>query len=205
VRRGARARRAARRGVRGPGAGARRRQRGRRSRGGRGLTPGELLIRPAVVADAAEVARVQIAGWRAGYAGLVDEEILADLDESERARRWASTLDDTDALIAQDHDGVAGFVAMAVPARELDEPGVGEITALYVDPPRWRGGVGRALIDAAGAELRDEGCDAVVLWTFEASEPSRAFYAALGFEPDGARSTHQRARIDEIRLRARLD
>ena len=205
MRRGTRARRAARRGVRGPGAGARRRRRGRRGRGRADLTPGELLIRPAVVADAAEIARVQTAGWRAGYAGLVDEEILAELDEAERARRWAATLDDTDALIAQDDDGIAGFVALAIPARELDEPGVGEITALYVDPPRWRAGVGRALIDAAGAELRDDGCDVVALWTFEAGDGSRAFYAALGFEPDGARKTHQRTGIDEIRLRARLD
>jgi GNAT superfamily N-acetyltransferase len=137
--------------------------------------------------------------------GVVDDDVLAGLDEEERAGRWAGMLADTDALVAQDARGVAGFTALAVPARELDETGVGEITALYVDPPRWRGGVGRALIDAAGAELRDEGCDVVVLWTFEASEPSRAFYAALGFEPDGARSRHQRAGVDEIRLRARLD
>jgi GNAT superfamily N-acetyltransferase len=114
-------------------------------------------------------------------------------------------LDDTDALIAQDRDGVAGFVALAIPARGLDEPGVGEITGLYVDPPRWREGVGRALVDAAGAELRDDGCDVVVLWTFAASEDSRAFYAALGFEPDGARASHERTGIEEIRLRARLD
>jgi hypothetical protein len=44
-----------------------------------------------------------------------------------------------------------------------------------------------------------------VLWTFEAGERSRAFYAALGFEPDGARKTHERTGVAEIRLRARLD
>ena len=114
-------------------------------------------------------------------------------------------LDDTDALIAEDEDGIAGFVVLAIPARGLEEPDAGEITALYVDPPRWRGGVGRALVDAAGAELRDEGCDVVVLWTFAASDRSRGFYAALGFEPDGARATHARTGVDEIRLRARLD
>ena len=44
-----------------------------------------------------------------------------------------------------------------------------------------------------------------MLWTFEASERSRAFYAALGFEPDGARKTHERTGVAELRLRARLD
>jgi ribosomal protein S18 acetylase RimI-like enzyme len=114
-------------------------------------------------------------------------------------------LDDTDALVAQDADRVAGFAALAVPARDLDEPGAGEITALYVDPPRWRGGVGRALVDAAAAELRDQGCDLVVLWTFEAGEAGRAFYRALGFERDGARTTHAATGVAEVRLRARLD
>lgn len=149
---------------------------------------------------------MHVAAWRAGYAGLVDDAVLDGLDESEREQRWAATLDDDgDALVALDDVGVAGFAALAVPARDLDEPGAGEITAVYVDPPRWRSGVGRALLDAAAAELRDEGCDVVVLWTFEASERSRAFYAALGFEPDGARKPHQRTGVGEIRLRARLD
>jgi GNAT superfamily N-acetyltransferase len=131
--------------------------------------------------------------------------VLAALDEEERARRWAGMLGDTDALIALDGHRVAGFAALAVPARDLDETGVGEITALYVDPPRWRGGVGRALVDAAAAELRDQGCDVVVLWTFEAGEQSRPFYRTLGFEPDGARKAHAPTGIAEVRLRARLD
>jgi GNAT superfamily N-acetyltransferase len=135
----------------------------------------------------------------------VDEDVLAGLDEEERAGRWAGVLADTDALVAQDARGVAGFTALAVPARELHETGVGEITALYVDPPRWRGGVGRALVDAAAAELRDQGCDVAVLWTFEASEGGRAFYRALGFEPDGARAMHARTGVAQVRLRARLD
>jgi GNAT superfamily N-acetyltransferase len=131
--------------------------------------------------------------------------VLAALDEGERARRWAGMLDEVDALVAEDDGGVAGFLSLAIPARELDESGVGEITALYVDPPRWRGGVGRALVDAAGAELRGQGCDVVVLWTFEAGERGRAFYGALGFAPDGARTTHPGTGIAEVRLRARLD
>ena len=179
---------------------------GRRFGGGRGLSRGELLIRPAIAADAAAIARVHVAAWRVGYAGLVDHGVLDALDESERARRWVDTLDgDDDALVAEDDDGLAGFASVAVPARDVAEPGVGEITALYVDPQRWRSGIGRALVDAAAAELREQGCDDVVLWTFEASEPSRAFYAALGFEPDGAHKPHPRTGVGEIRLRARLD
>jgi GNAT superfamily N-acetyltransferase len=74
-----------------------------------------------------------------------------------------------------------------------------------VDPERWRRGIGRALVDAAGAELRDDGCDAAVLWVYEANAGGRAFYAAMGFAPDGGRKPDPFTGLPEVRLRARLD
>jgi GNAT superfamily N-acetyltransferase len=149
---------------------------------------------------------VHVASRRAGYAGLVDDAVLAAQDENERERRWHTLIEDgTDVLLAEHGAQVIGFAALAVPARELDEPAAGEITALYVDPAHWRRGVARALLDAAAAELRDEGCDVVVAWTLEAGRASRAFYAATGFTADGARARHAATGLDEIRLRARLD
>ena len=44
-----------------------------------------------------------------------------------------------------------------------------------------------------------------VLWVFEANAAGRAFYAQLGFAPDGARQARGEASPPEIRLRARLD
>jgi predicted GNAT superfamily acetyltransferase len=60
-------------------------------------------------------------------------------------------------------------------------------------------------MDAAGAELRDAGCDQAVLWMFEANEAARAFYAAVGFAPDGGHRVHDAPAVAEVRLRARLD
>jgi GNAT superfamily N-acetyltransferase len=108
-------------------------------------------------------------------------------------------------FVAVEDGEIAGFAALAVPARGIDEPGVGEITGLYVHPDHWRRGIGRSLVDASGAELRDEGCDVVAVWTYEDGPQSRGFYAALGFEPDGARMLDERTGVPEIRLRARLD
>lgn len=155
--------------------------------------------------DAAEIARVQTAGWREGYAGLVPDDALAGRDEAASALRWRDTVADVDVLVAEarGHPGLAGFAALAVPARELEEPGVGEITALYVDPTRWRGSVGRALVDAVAAELREQGCDIAVAWCLEGNARGLGFYAALGFAPDGGRQTFHD--LPEVRLRARLD
>jgi GNAT superfamily N-acetyltransferase len=164
-----------------------------------------ILVRPARVSDAAAIARAHVDSWRAGYAGLVADEILAALDVEGRAARWREIIPDASVLVAERAGEVAGFASLAVPARELGEPGVGEVTALYVHPGQWRRGVGRALMDTVGAELRDEGCDAAVLWAYEANARGRAFYAALGFEPDGARAVDARTGVGKIRLRARLD
>jgi GNAT superfamily N-acetyltransferase len=119
--------------------------------------------------------------------------------------RWRDQLADVDVLVAQTtgQPGLTGFAALAVPARDVDETGVGEVTALYVDPDRWRGGVGRALIDAAAAELREEGCDVAVVWCLEGNSRGLAFYAALGFADDGGRRAFDG--FPEVRLRARLD
>jgi GNAT superfamily N-acetyltransferase len=157
------------------------------------------------VADAAGIAHVHTEGWRRGYAGLVPESYLAALDEHGRAARWRDALDDTDVLVAEASGEVAGFAALAVPARDIDDPAVGEITGLYVHPRHWRRGIGRALVDAAAAELRDQGCDVMAVWTYEAGPTGRGFYAALGFAPDGARKIDERTGVPEVRLRARLD
>jgi GNAT superfamily N-acetyltransferase len=170
--------------------------------------PGHLtaiLVRPARVDDAEGIARVHVDSWREGYAGLVAEELLRALDVEARAAAWREIIPDATVLVAERAGEIAGFTSVAIPAPGLDERGVGEVTALYVRPHHWRHGVGRALGDAAAAELRDEGCDAAVLWAFEGNARGRAFYAALGFVPDGARTEHDRTGLAEIRLRARLD
>jgi GNAT superfamily N-acetyltransferase len=137
------------------------------------------------------------------------DEQLAALDERERAARWRELLEDATAFVAQEPgsgaERIAGFCSLAAPALELDEPATGEVTALYVDPAAWRRGAGRALMDAAGAELRDEGCDEVVVWVLEGNHDALAFYAALGFAPDGGRTRHERSGLPAVRLRARLD
>jgi hypothetical protein len=142
VRRGARGRGDARRGLRRARGGARRRQPGRRGGGARGLTY-ELLIRPATTGDAPAIARLLVDAWRAGYAGLVPQPVLDGLDTDERAARWSERIPERTVLVAGDRDALTGVASLAIPARDLDdEPGAGELTVLYVHPDRWRRGVG---------------------------------------------------------------
>ncbi|MGD1059659.1 MAG: GNAT family N-acetyltransferase, partial [Solirubrobacteraceae bacterium] len=50
------------------------------------LTAG--FVRPARASDAEQLARVQVASWRAGFAGIVPPDLLAELTSEEAEGVW---------------------------------------------------------------------------------------------------------------------
>jgi ribosomal protein S18 acetylase RimI-like enzyme len=80
---------------------------------------------------------------------------------------------------------VIGFVTFG-PSRDEDAVGMGEIYALYVDPGRYRGGVGRMLMAHARRRLKGEGFEAAVLWALIGNDRAAGFYEREGWRPDGA-------------------
>lgn len=87
-----------------------------------------------------------------------------------------------------------GPPAVAAPAPAPADPytvagragGTGELYALYVTPAWWSAGVGRALMDAVLAALREAGYVSAVLWVLVDNARARRFYERAGFVPDGA-------------------
>lgn len=151
-----------------------------------------VAVRLARVTDADALAGVHVRSWQAAYAGLVDDAHLAGLDEGERAGRWRDRISDGRAgaltYVATVGAELVGF-ASAGPVRDEDlarqQEGWAEVYALYVDPGRWRAGVGTALWQALEAGW-GEGVAAVALWVLRDNGRARAFYAARGLAPDGA-------------------
>jgi GNAT superfamily N-acetyltransferase len=140
-----------------------------------------------VVADAAGIARVQLAGWEWAYRGIMTDEVLDALDPDDRRARWHDILaDDGNTVVAVPvGDGViAGFASIG-PCRDRDRMGAGEVYALYVDPARAGRGIGAALLGAAVETLRRDGYERLVLWVLAANRRARRFYQAQGWQPDG--------------------
>ena len=155
----------------------------------------EVTIRPATVDDADSIAQVVVASWRAAYAGLLPADFLAGLDVATRAEQWRNALASAAAastvLVAEVGDRIVGFVAVGP---ELDaemeleaegEQGVGQLYALYVDPPHWDTGVGHALHDAGLAAVRDAGFGIVRLWVLRGNDRAIRFYVRHGWSLDG--------------------
>jgi GNAT superfamily N-acetyltransferase len=152
---------------------------------------GRVIVRPAAPADADELARVQIASWRAVYTGLMNPVVLAGLDFDELAHRWRVRLENAHNparnLVAAAQGELRGFAAIgAARDADLERGRFGELWAIYVEPAAWGAGVGQALLATAEAELGWR-FSQFVLWVLEKNTRARRFYEKHGWVLDGGR------------------
>ena len=167
-----------------------------------------LTVRPATLADADEIGRVQVETWRAAYTGLMPDEVVASFDVEARQRLWREGLSrerrpGSAVFVAEKDDQVVGFVSVG--AWDDAEEGIGELFAIYVDSRSWGAGAGRALIERAEQSLRESGFREARLWVLEGNERAERFYRAAGWVDDGRKvDTFQGAEVTEIRYRKAL-
>jgi len=155
--------------------------------------PHVTTVRPEQPDEADALASLHARAWQKGYAGILPADLLAGIDPGVWAQRRRELLTRTDhpfkSLVAEHEGAVAGFVTFG-PYRigqDMDnlDPEVGEILAIYVDPDRWRGGVGSVLIRAAFEAIEQP---EVRLWVLAENKQAQGFYRKHGLRPDGATS-----------------
>jgi 2-amino-4-hydroxy-6-hydroxymethyldihydropteridine diphosphokinase len=170
------------------------------------------VIRRATPGDARTMAGVHARSWRATYAGLVPDAVIADVVRSRQARieRWRTWLGEPDtqrgSFVATVDARVVGFVFWG-PSDDPDVPAdAAEVPAIYLDPSVTGRGIGRALLDAAIGAMVARGFGLAVLWVLEGNAPARRFYEGVGWQPDGATKTEQRpgGTLRELRYRRSL-
>ena len=167
------------------------------------LPSGAGFVRAARAGDAEALARVQVASWRHGLAGVVPAALLGELTSEEAAAVWrdrwreaiASPPTNRHRVLAAVTDSaefaareVVGFVS-AGPATDADRwPGTdAEIYEFRVSPERTRQGHGSRLLHAAADTLVADGFHTVSTWVLEADVVVRRFLESAGWAADGAR------------------
>ena len=154
------------------------------------------MVRRALPADAPAIAEVHVRAWRVAYRGLLPDELLDALSVEERARNWSGLIGTgTGLTFVACTPEVSGFASL-----------IGrEIAALYVEPDRWRQGIGSALLREA---LTAAGEGAVTVWSLADNAPALRFYERFGFEPDGGERRDPigppGARAEPLQIRLRL-
>lgn len=181
-----------------------------------------ITLRDATPDDLPAVTALFLRCWRESYAEVLPTRVIEAFDETSATELWRRALETprpgTHGLVAvegepgageqdadqqgaderADRERVVGIVRMG---RDPDEPAVGHVFSLYVDPATQGGGVGRGLLTGATSWLHDGGCAEATLWVFEANRRARAFYALNGWQPDGGTRVEPEFGEPEVRLR----
>jgi GNAT superfamily N-acetyltransferase len=160
-------------------------------------------VRPARLADAGEIARIQLATWRVAYRRMLPKHVLDNLDEAWLGRRWSDAIeappsDRHRVLVAieqAEQSYLVGFAASGPADQEAlapDEapaalgPDVVAVTDLLVEPRWGRRGHGSRLLAASVDLWRESGFATAVAWAFDGDTPTRTFLTSTGWQPDGA-------------------
>jgi GNAT superfamily N-acetyltransferase len=165
------------------------------------------LVRTACSDDSRRLAEIHVTSWQRAYDGLLPAEFLHALSVESRNEWWSRRLNALESggavlIVADAEDGAAEGFAFIGPC----SPTEGEVYAIYVDPRRWRGGLGTVLLAAAERQLAAGGFGQAILWVLEGNERGRLFYQTQGWRPDGALKIEEigGVQVTELRYRKKI-
>ena len=147
----------------------------------------EITIREAELSDAAACAEIHSRGWEAAYADIIPMEYIAQKNAARPAAWPGYIAGDLYAYYVAVLEGkVVGFLSLRQPEEQENLPEYYyEVGALYLHPSVYRQGIGRQLMCFAEERAREKKKSAMMLWVLEDNAPSRRFYEACGYGPDG--------------------
>jgi GNAT superfamily N-acetyltransferase len=141
-------------------------------------------LRNATYADCEAIAAIHVASWRDAYSKILRSDYLAGPIVEDRLNVWRARLRDprrTQLVLIGKLGGAA--VGFACAFADEDPEWGALIDSVHVLPDMKRRGFGRRLLSSAAEWLVDEfPGQPMHLWVFEANEPARRFYAAMGGE-----------------------
>jgi ribosomal protein S18 acetylase RimI-like enzyme len=136
-------------------------------------------VRAAVPADLPELGRLFDA-YRVFY------RQPSDPPAAERFLRERFARGDSHVFVAPAGAGLAGFVQLYPSLSSVSMARIFVLNDLFVDPSARRGGVGRALLEAAHAFARSQGAVRVSLETAVDNHAAQRLYESLGYARDAA-------------------
>lgn len=176
------------------------------------------FVRAARSADAPGLAQVQVASWRSTLAGVVPDEVLAELTSSRALAAWTSRWQEAIsnpptakhrvhiAVEAPGTPSILGFAA-AGPATDEDRwPGTdGELYELHVLPALTEHGHDGRLLHAVADSLSEDGFHTAITWALSADSSRLEFLLAAGWAQDGSQSNlDMGVKVPMVRLHTRL-
>jgi len=166
---------------------------------------GLIRLRRATVDDARSIASVHVDSWREAYDGIIPHHLLEELSVEHRETFWRGMLElttgDHRPWVAENDDGILGFVDPGLSRDDDADAMTGEIYAIYVEPDCQGRGIGRDLLSHALHDLKSHGFQAATMWCHEDNDRARRLYERSGWRFDGTRrsAAFGQASIAEVR------
>ena len=144
-------------------------------------------IRPASAGDEARLAYIQTESWKAAFASIVPEDLLAKATDLEHAtamyRRLLASGKGHGYIL--ELDGKPHCIAWWDATREKDMPGFAELICIHSLRENWRKGCGKMMMERILGDMERAGYAKIMLWVFEDNVRAIRFYEALGFVASG--------------------
>ncbi|HEX4702552.1 MAG TPA: GNAT family N-acetyltransferase [Pseudonocardiaceae bacterium] len=146
---------------------------------GHGVAAPVVSVRPADVAELAEIGELTVAAYQADGFALDGHPYAARLADAAARQR------DAELLVAADQDdrvlGTVTVVRPGTPYAEISTAGELEFRMLAVRPDARGQGIARLLVTAVVDQARAEGCVAVVLSSLDRMRNAHRLYQRFGF------------------------
>lgn len=142
----------------------------------------DIKIRKVREEDLAEVAQIQVDGWRVAYSGIVDDGYLSGMSVVEKLQKLRTNYYKNGFLVAESDGRVVGFCRYVDDnSFTQDVDGVDcEVTALYVEPSLRGSGIGKKLFGKVIEDFRKLGRRKMIVWCFKENRQGRSFYEKMG-------------------------
>lgn len=155
-------------------------------------------IREATLADCESIGKIQARTWKTTYKGLLTDEYLSTIDESERAqaavKRHSNPVLKTFVVTNHTTDLPVGFACIG-PSREKNLSADVEVYAIYIFDEYQKFGAGELLLRQAFEYLQSQGGKLAFISVFKKNFKARKFYEKMGGQLIG----EDCAIIDEVK------
>lgn len=175
------------------------------------------FVRRARKGDAEGVARVQIASWRAGFAGLVPEEVIDELADEELVskftERWLKAITSpptskhrVHVAIEKPKPEILGFASFGPATDEDLWPATdGELYELHVLPAVAGGEHDQRLLNAVADTLGEDGFRTGYTWALEGDSARIELLEGAGWAQDGSRTNlDMGTKVPVVRLHTQM-
>lgn len=140
----------------------------------------EIFIRRVKKEDIEQIVDINIKDWKKQYKGIIDDDILDNLNKDEKINKWKKHYDIGNVIVAEQDEVVVGYCRYDDNLHYENNDIDSEIIALYVDYDKIGNGIGSKIVEYVMNDLKRKNKNKMIIWCLEKNQKSRKFYEKMG-------------------------